>query len=203
MDNRKLNNQVCRAPLERMVKTADYIASMEKLTYCALVLLLLTAVSACKSAPAPPIEEEVLILPVPVEDAVEVRELVFAITSIAILRGDLVNTRFKVGLRIGNPNPFPVDLSALHYRLYGNGRRWADGADRDIINVAGNSTFQGDFFLTMNFIDMDRSLLDQIIRLEDVHYRFTGNAMLDTGLDSISPFSTSFDISGYSVVLDE
>ena len=97
----------------------------------------------------------------------------FNITSIAILRAELVNTRFRVGLEIKNPNPFPVDLAALTYVLYGNELLWADGSERNIIRVAGKSTLHGNLFLITNFIDMRRDLLDQIIRLEDVNYRFT------------------------------
>ena len=37
-----------------------------------------------------------------------VRAPVFSITSIAILKAELINTRFRVGLKIDNPNPFPL-----------------------------------------------------------------------------------------------
>jgi LEA14-like dessication related protein len=131
-----------------------------------------------------------------------VRAPEFTITSIAILKAELVNTRFRVGLKIENPNPYPVDLSAFSYVLYGNGLRWADGTERDIIKVAGKSALTGNLYLIMNFIEMPRELLDQIIRLEDVNYRFTGEAVVITGLDYLPQFKSGFDMSGYSVVLD-
>ena len=126
----------------------------------------------------------------------------FTITAIAILKAELVNTRFRVGLRIDNPNPFPVDLSAFTYELYGNGRLWAEGTEKNIISVPAKSAMQGNLYLMMNFIDMRRDLLDQIIKLEDVNYRFAGEAQASTGVYYLPVFSTGYDLSGYSKVFD-
>ena len=132
-----------------------------------------------------------------------VRAPEFSITGIAILQAELINTRFRVSLRIENPNPFPIDLSAFSYTLYGNGKFWADGTEKNIIKVAAKSSLHGNLFLLMNFIDMDRNLLDQIVNLLDVNYRFRGEANISTGVDYLPVFTSGFDLSGYSVVLDE
>ena len=126
----------------------------------------------------------------------------FEITAIAILKAELINTRFRVSLKIDNPNPFPLELSSFAFKLYGNGRLWADGADRNILRVNSRSSLTGDLYLIMNFIDMDRNLLDQIIRLEDVNYRFTGDVEVSTGIDYLPKFNDGFDLSGYSEVLE-
>jgi len=131
-----------------------------------------------------------------------VRPPVFSITSIAILQAELINTRFRVGLRIDNPNPYPVDLSALAYVLYGNGRLWAEGTERNIIQIPAKSSVTGDLFLLMNFIDMRRDLLDQIINLVAVNYRFRGESQVSTGVDYLPRFTTRFDLSGYSEVIE-
>jgi len=131
-----------------------------------------------------------------------VRPPVFSITSIAILKAELINTRFRVGLKMDNPNPFPVNLSAFSYALYGNGRLWADGMEKNIIKIPGKSSVEGNLFLLMNFINMKRDLLDQVINLIDVNYRFTGEAQVGTGVDYLPEFKTTFDLSGYSQVFD-
>jgi LEA14-like dessication related protein len=131
-----------------------------------------------------------------------VRPPVFSITSIAILKAELINTRFRVGLKIDNPNPFPVELAALSYELYGNSRLWADGTEKNVFKVNGRSSLQGDLFLLMNFINMNRSLLDQIIRLDNVNYRFAGEAQVLSGIEYLPQFKTNFDLSGYSKVYD-
>ena len=127
---------------------------------------------------------------------------VFNITAIAILKAELVNTRFRVGLKIDNPNPFPVELSAFGYELYGNGRLWADGIEKNILKVNAKSSLRGNLFLIMNFTNMKRDILDQIIYLEDVNYRFAGDAMVGTGVEYLPIFKTRFDLSGYSPVFD-
>ena len=147
---------------------------------------------SCKSKPAPTTEELEL-----------VQSPEFIINSIAILKAELVNTRFRVGLKINNPNPFPLELSSFSYELYGNGRLWADGIETNVLTVDANSSLEGNLFLIMNFIDMERSLLDQIIMLEDVNYRFSGNVHVNAIGRSLPSFNSSFEVSGYSIVLDE
>ena len=133
------------------------------------------------------------------------REPAFSIISIAILKAELINTRFRVSMRIDNPNPFPLELSNFIYELYGNGRLWADATEKKVFVVEGRSSIQGDLFLVMNFINMERRLLDQIINLVSVNYRFTGKAHVSTGVDIgyLPKFSTGFDLSGYSEVLEK
>jgi len=132
-----------------------------------------------------------------------IREPVFTITEIAILRDDLINTRFRVAIKIDNQNPFPVALSSLEYELYGNNLLWAEGRERNAINVPEKSSYQGNIFLTMNFINMRRDLLDQIIRLDDVNYRFRGKALVSTEVEYLPGFTTDFSLSGFSKVLDK
>jgi LEA14-like dessication related protein len=132
-----------------------------------------------------------------------VRAPEFTVTAIAILKDELINTRFKVTLNIDNPNFFPVTLSSFNYELYGNGRLWADGTERNVLQIPEKSSAGISLFLVMNFIDMKRDLLEQIIRLQNVNYRFTGNARVTTGLDYLPFFNTVFSLAGHSPVLDE
>ncbi|MCL2833336.1 MAG: LEA type 2 family protein [Treponema sp.] len=131
-----------------------------------------------------------------------VQEPVFSITAIAILKAELINTRFRVTMKIDNPNYFPVDLSFFSYELYGNGLLWADGTERSVLTVPARASISANLFLIMNFINMKRDLLDQIIKLEDVNYRFAGNVMTSTGIDYLPRFKTEFDLGGYSKVYE-
>lgn len=126
----------------------------------------------------------------------------FNITAIAILKAELINTRFRVTMKIDNPNPYSLTLSAFTYTLYGNGQLWANGMARDLVQVDGKSSVQGNLYLMMNFIDMDRKILDQVINLVDVNYRFEGEALVSTGIEYLPAFKNGFDLSGYSKVLD-
>jgi LEA14-like dessication related protein len=131
-----------------------------------------------------------------------IQEPVFKITAIAILKAELINTRFRVSLKVENPNPFPMALSSFAYELYGEGRFWADGQEKNVLQIPAHGTAETRLFLIMNFIDMKRSLFDQIVNLQDVNYRFAGEVLVKTEVDYLPQFRTGFDLSGYSQVFD-
>jgi LEA14-like dessication related protein len=130
-----------------------------------------------------------------------IREPRFSIVSIAIMQAELINTRFRVKVRIENPNPFPLTFSSFSYELYGQGRFWAGGSETDIYTIPENGETEEDLFLVMNFINMQRDLLDQIIAMRSVRYRFTGTAEIGTGAAYLPVFTTAFDLRGDSEVL--
>jgi LEA14-like dessication related protein len=131
-----------------------------------------------------------------------IQEPVFNITAIAILKAELINTRFRVSLKVDNPNPFPMDLSSFKYELYGEGRFWADGQEKNVLKIPAHGTAETRLFLVMNFIDMKRSLFDLIVNLQDVNYHFKGETLVRTEVDYLPQFPTAFNLSGYSQVFD-
>jgi LEA14-like dessication related protein len=131
-----------------------------------------------------------------------IREPVFTITSIAVMRAELINTRLKVNLRIDNPKVFAVDLSSFAYELYGSGRFWADGTVKDVMHIAPQGSTERELFLIMNFINMKRDLLDQVISLQTVQYRFAGESAVSTGIEYLPRFRIDFDRIGDSPVVE-
>lgn len=122
------------------------------------------------------------------------------ISSIRIIKDELINTRLRVDLAIHNPNAFALSFATLDFRLYGEGRYWAEGSQPQPFEVPAGGEASASLFLTMNFTDMSRSLLDQVIRLASVNYRLAGAARVDTGLDFLPQFVLPFDLSGRAVV---
>jgi LEA14-like dessication related protein len=146
----------------------------------------------------------------PVHDEVQavavfprIREPVFSIASIAVSQAELINTRFRVSLRIDNPNLFPVTLSAFKYELYGDGLYWAGGQEKNLLLIPGMGSAETKLFLSMNFINMRRHLLDEIIALRNVKYRFTGDVEVCIDIPWLPCFKMKFDHSGYSEVLKQ
>jgi len=129
-----------------------------------------------------------------------IQEPVFSITSITILQAELINTRLKVRLRVDNPNYIPMDLFSFAYSLYGAGRFWAEGTEKNPCSIPAFGSVEKDLFLVMNFIDMRRDLLDQVIAMTRVRYRFTGTAEIGTSLYYLPAYTKSFDLQGDSVV---
>jgi len=129
-----------------------------------------------------------------------IQEPVFSITSIAILQAELINTRLKVRLRVDNPNAIPMDLFSFAYSLYGGGRFWADGMEKNPCSIPAFGSVEKDLFLVMNFINMRRDLLDQVIAMKRVRYRFSGTAEIGTAVDYLPAYTKSFDLQGDSAV---
>lgn len=126
---------------------------------------------------------------------------VLRIVSIRILKDELINTKLRVDLEVGNPNLFPISFSSLDYRLYGEGRYWASDSIAKPFTVMPLETSTAGLYLTMNFTDMSRALLDQVIHLASVRYQLLGNGIIDTGLDFLPQFTLPFDMSGQAEVL--
>jgi hypothetical protein len=84
--------------------------------------------------------------------------------------------------------------------LYGNGKLWADGKSKDVLNVPAQSSCQTEFRFSMNFINMSRPLLDDIIAKRQVSYRFAGNVEVEPDIPNIESFNMNFERSGLSGV---
>jgi LEA14-like dessication related protein len=162
------------------------------------ILLCFGACATKRAAEPPPVP--IASPPEPPEPAPETRilEPEFSISSIAIMQAELINTRFRALLRIDNPNSFPLELSAFSYELHGAGRYWAEGRESVSIEVPAEGCVEKDLFLTMNFINMKRETLDQVIALKTVRYRFSGDATV--GAAGHPPLALRFDQSGESPV---
>jgi LEA14-like dessication related protein len=117
------------------------------------------------------------------------------------MQADLINTKFKAGLRINNPNGFAVDLSSMDYELYGNGSLWAAGKEKPLLHIPAQSSGETEISFSMNFIGMSRRLLDDIIALRRVSYRFSGTTEIETGIPYFPSFCMRFDCKGDSDVV--
>jgi len=168
---------------------------MRKYIFFLLPLFLL---GGCKSQP--PVEPEVVEVEEEEEPVIEVREPEFNIVSIAILQADLINTQFEAVIRIDNPNEFAVDLSYLSYELYGNNKFWASGKRDDILHIPAQDSSETEFRFTMNFINMNRNLLDDVIAMRQIRYLFKGQAGVETGIPHVPSFVTGFERSGLADV---
>jgi len=166
-----------------------------------VVLAVFFLLAACKSSPpqggegSPP--ESVAAEP----EIKQIEELQFTITSITILQADLINTRLKLDLKIDNPNAIPLTLSSFHYELYGNERFWTNGTEKYSVVIPARDSSEVSLEFEMNFINMKRRLLDDVIALREVHYRVVGYVDVETGIPRFPDFRANFDHSGTSAVI--
>jgi len=175
---------------------------MRKLLIIFLPFLLLY----CKSAPAP---FEVVSEPVP---GIEILNPEFNVKSIYVIQADIVVTEFEAVIKINNPNHFAVELSSISYELFGDGRLWASGKGGNLryadspagkvesFKIAANSSGEARFFFSMNFTNMSRALLDDVIAMRQINYHFKGSAQILPDLKNAASFDAGFDCSGLSEV---
>jgi len=161
-------------------------------------LLAIALFSACKSQPQI-IEEGLIPEPEP-ESVIEIIEPVFEIVSIFVIQADLVNTQFETVLKVNNPNRFALHLSSIKYQLYGNGSFWSGGSGDDILYIPPRSSRETNFRFSMNFINMNRRLLDDVITMRKIRYRFMGEAEIQPDVPRLPPFTMNFDCAGLSDV---
>jgi len=159
---------------------------MKKFLFFLLIPML---IPACKSPPR-----------IAGNSVIDVLEPEFEIVSISIIKGDLINTEFEAVLKIGNPNEFPVELSTIKYELHGNRMFWADGIENDIVRVPAKTSGETKFHFSMNFINMNRRLLDDVIAMRQVQYNFKGNAVVRASTARAPSFTMDFNCSGLSEV---
>ena len=144
---------------------------------------------ACKSQP-------IIITEIPIE----IIEPEFEVISIYIIQADIVVTEFEAVLKINNPNDFACVLSSIKYELYGNNLHWADGVANDILNIPAKSSCETKFRFQMNFINTNRRLLDDVIAMRQIRYRFKGQADIRFDVPKTPDYSVNFDCSGFSDV---
>ena len=143
----------------------------------------------------PEVKVEIVVIP-----EIVVLEPEFEVVSIRILQADIVVTEFETVLRITNPNSFALDINSLTYELFGNGTSWAKGSRKNILRVPANGATETKFNFEMNFINMNRRLLDDVIAMRQIRYRFKGDAVGNAVIPSIPPFRMNYDCSGLSDV---
>jgi len=160
---------------------------MRKIYLILLALLFIT----CKTQPK--FEE----LP---DNILNIIEPEFEIISIYIIQADLVVTEFEAILKIDNPNDFACTLSLMKYELYGNNYHWAEGVVNDILNITAKSSYETKFRFSMNFINTNRRLLDDVIAMRQVKYRFKGHADIRFDIPKTPEYIVKFDCSGFSDV---
>jgi hypothetical protein len=120
------------------------------------------------------------------------------------MRDLLVTTDLRLGLEIENPNPFPLALESLSWKLWGEGKPWTgdrtEGAEGWPLPIAAGAKAQRWLEFEMNFADSDRKLFDLVANLRTVRYRLLGEALISTGIPGVPPFVTRFDRSGSCAV---
>jgi len=113
------------------------------------------------------------------------------LVSVQMLSTDMFAQRFRVRLRVDNPNDIELPVTGLEFTVFMAGDRFAEamGNEEFLLPAKGNAEF--DMLVTTNFVSSFGRLLSRSTngKLEDVEYEIVGKISVDKGVVRKIPFN--------------
>jgi LEA14-like dessication related protein len=114
-----------------------------------------------------------------------------SILGVQMLTTDMFAQKFKVRVKVENPNDMELKVTGLEYQILLMGDSFAEGnsSDKFLLPAKGEAEF--DMNVTTNFV----SSLGRLIsrkgggKLEDIDYEIVGTVYVDKGMIKKVPFS--------------
>jgi len=111
--------------------------------------------------------------------------------GVQMLSTDMFAQRFKVRVKVVNPNELELPVRGLEYTILMMGDSFAEGmSDHSFVLPAlGEAEF--DMMVTTNFVSSFGRLLSRVQggKLENIDYEITGKVMVDKGMVRKIPFN--------------
>ncbi|MFO1406805.1 MAG: LEA type 2 family protein [Steroidobacteraceae bacterium] len=113
------------------------------------------------------------------------------VTNVQILSADMFSQRFKVHLKVANPNDIEVPVESIDFKLFLMGDQFGEGATDAAFTLPSRGEAEFDAMLSTDFV----SALGRVVsrkggnKLENVEYAVTGTLHLAKGFVREVPFS--------------
>ena len=111
--------------------------------------------------------------------------------GIQMLSTDMFAQKFKVRVKVTNPNDLEVPVRGLDYQIFLMGDSFAEGntSDRFVLPAKGEAEF--DMTITTNFVSSLGRLISRVGggKLQNLDYEIAGTLMLDKGMIRKLPFN--------------
>jgi LEA14-like dessication related protein len=115
------------------------------------------------------------------------------VTGIQMLSTDMFAQKFRVRVRVTNPNDLELQVRGIEYQIILMGDSFAEGnsTDKFVLPAMGEAEF--DMMVTTNFVSSFGRLLSRVGggKLENLDYEIAGHVMLDKGFVKKIPFNKS------------
>jgi LEA14-like dessication related protein len=120
----------------------------------------------------------------------------FRIHTLRLNRFNVTGADLTLEIKMDNPNYFQLLLNQLNYRFSVNGLSWATGnlSTAQSVNEKESGTIE--LPISLNFIDMGRTVFQLISGSQPLNYQFTGNLEFDTTLPLLKDVSFPVSSSG-------
>lgn len=112
-----------------------------------------------------------------------------SLASLSILQLGLLEQRYRIGLRLENPNDHPINIRGLEFAVQVNGQDFASGVSNQgaLLPELGEAVVEIDATSTLSAVV---GQLSELQRSQSLDYRLTGKLRLDNILVPI-PFQHS------------
>ncbi len=106
------------------------------------------------------------------------------VLDVQMLSTDMFAQRFKVRVKVVNPNDLELPVTGLEYTILMMGDSFAEGMSTEsfVLPALGEAEF--DMLVTTNFVSSFGRLLSRVQggRLENIDYEIAGKIMVDKGM---------------------
>jgi LEA14-like dessication related protein len=113
-----------------------------------------------------------------------------SLVGVQIMSTDMFAQKFKVRVKVENPNDIEVPVSGIEYTIFLAGDAFAEGASdySFVLPALGEAEF--DMTISTNFVSSFGRLVSRMggSKLEDVDYEINGKLILQKGLVRKIPF---------------
>jgi LEA14-like dessication related protein len=113
------------------------------------------------------------------------------LVGVQMLSTDMFAQRFKVRVKVINPNDLELPVRGLEYTIIMMGDSFAEGMSDEpfVLPALGEAEF--DMLVTTNFVSSFGRLLSRVQggKLENIDYEIAGKVMVDKGMVRKIPFN--------------
>jgi LEA14-like dessication related protein len=113
------------------------------------------------------------------------------LVGVQMLSTDMFAQRFKVRVKVINPNDLELPVRGLEYKIIMMGDSFAEGMSDQAFVLPAQGEAEFDMLVTTNFVSSFGRLLSRVQggKLENIDYEIAGKVMLDKGMIRKIPFN--------------
>lgn len=113
-----------------------------------------------------------------------------SLLGVQMTSGDMFSQRFRVRVKIENPNDLEVPVQSLDYTMFLMGDRFGEGASEQSFVLPARGEAEFDMMITTDFVSALGRLVSRMggNKLENVEYEINGKLHLAKGFVRTIPF---------------
>ena len=114
-----------------------------------------------------------------------------SLVAVQMLSTDMFAQKFKVRVKVENPNDLELPVRGLEYQIIMMGDSFAEGTSYDVFLLPARGEAEFDMLVTTNFVSSFGRLLSRVGggKLENIDYEISGKVFVDKGVLRRIPFN--------------